>query len=374
MVTVRLENVTKRFGKVVAVDNANLEIKDKEFMALLGPSGSGKSTLLYLIAGIYKPTQGRIYFDDMDVTELPPKEHNIGLVFQNWVLYPHMKVFDNIAFPLELKKESKEEIRKKVTEVAKMLKIDHLLERYPYQLSGGQQQRVAIARALVVEPKLLLLDEPLSNLDALLRMNVRAELKRLQKELGITAIYVTHDQAEALAMADKIAVIREGEILQVGTPDDVYAKLWCKFVGGFLGNPPMNFVESTVIRESGKLLIGESRVPAPPKYVELLKKFHVSKVLLGFRSHDAEVIELKPNMPNPPMLVGEVFAAEPLGRETIVTVVLDDETYVKVFASKEQKFDVRDKVGIVLDLEKVLLFDKKTELVLERAFEKKELS
>lgn len=374
MVTVRLENVTKRFGKVVAVDNANLEIRDKEFMALLGPSGSGKSTLLYLIAGIYKPTRGRIYFDGTDVTELPPKERNIGLVFQNWALYPHMRVFDNIAFPLELKKESKKEIRRKVTEVAKMLKIDHLLERYPYQLSGGQQQRVAIARALVKEPGVLLLDEPLSNLDALLRMNVRAELKRLQKELGITAIYVTHDQAEALAMADKIAVIKEGEILQVGTPDDVYAKPWCKFVGGFLGNPPMNFIESVVIRERGELLIGESRIPAPPKYAELLRKFDISKVLVGFRPHDAEVIDLKPNMPDPPMLVGEVFAAEPLGRETIVTVILDDETYVKVFASKEQKFDVGDKVGILLDLKKVLLFDKETELVLERAFEKKELS
>ncbi|MCD6189468.1 MAG: ATP-binding cassette domain-containing protein, partial [Thermococcus sp.] len=175
MVKITLDGITKKFGNFTALDNITLEIEDKEFMALLGPSGSGKSTLLYTIAGIYKPTSGRIYFDEKDVTEVPPKDRNVGLVFQNWALYPHMKVFKNIAFPLELKKAPREEIEKKVREVAKMLHIDHLLDRYPWQLSGGQQQRVAIARALVKEPDVLLLDEPLSNLDALLRLEVRAE-------------------------------------------------------------------------------------------------------------------------------------------------------------------------------------------------------
>ncbi|RLF66263.1 MAG: sugar ABC transporter ATP-binding protein, partial [Thermoplasmata archaeon] len=194
MVNITLDNVTKKFGRVIAVNEASFKVNDGEFWVLLGPSGSGKTTLLYLISGIYKPTSGRIYFDDVDVTEMPPSERNVGLVFQNYALYPHMTVYENIAFPLRIQKRPQDEIDKKVREIAKMLHIENLLERYPAQLSGGQQQRVALARALVKEPSVLLLDEPLSNLDALLRLYIRAELKRLQRDLGITAIYVTHDQ------------------------------------------------------------------------------------------------------------------------------------------------------------------------------------
>jgi len=218
MVKIILKEITKKFGDFTALNNINLKIDDREFMALLGPSGSGKSTLLYTIAGIYRPTSGRIYFDDRDVTEVPPKDRNVGLVFQNWALYPHMKVFENIAFPLELRKVPRQEIEKKVREVAKMLHIENLLERYPWQLSGGQQQRVAIARAIVVEPKLLLLDEPLSNLDAKLRLEMRSEIRRIQRELGITVLYVTHDQEEAMAISDRIAVMNVGTVEQVGTP------------------------------------------------------------------------------------------------------------------------------------------------------------
>ncbi|CAB49112.1 ABC transporter ATP-binding protein [Pyrococcus abyssi] len=358
MVRIRLENIVKKFGNFIALDNINLEIKDGEFMALLGPSGSGKSTLLYTVAGIYKPTSGRIYFDERDVTELPPKDRNIGLVFQNWALYPHMTVYKNIAFPLELRKAPKDEIDEKVRKVAKMLHIEKLLDRYPWQLSGGQQQRVAIARALVKEPEVLLLDEPLSNLDALLRLEVRAELKRLQKELGITTIYVTHDQAEALAMADRIAVIREGKILQVGTPDEVYYKPMYKFVGGFLGNPPMNFVEARV--EDGKLLISENNyIPVPKQYRQIIERLNVKDVIIGFRPHDAEVIKGISEG-----IVGEVYSFEPLGREQIVTVSVND-SIVKVFAPEGEHFNFGEKVTIKLKEGSVVLFDKKSEKALE---------
>ncbi len=276
MVKIRLERITKDFGDFKVLDGIDLEIEDGEFMALLSPSGSGKSTLLYIIAGIYRPTRGRIYFDDRDVTDLPPKNRNVGLVFQNWALYPHMSVFENIAFPLELRKTPKNEIERKVKEIAEMLKIENLLDRYPWQLSGGQQQRVAIARALVKEPDVLLLDDPLSNLDAPLRIEVRAELKRLQKELGITAVYVTHDQAEALAMADRIAVIKDGKLLQVGTPEEIYERPKHKFVGGFIGSPPMDFLKG--FAEMGILRIGKSTIPLPKEY-ENVK----GEVIVGFK-------------------------------------------------------------------------------------------
>lgn len=369
MVSIKLVNVTKRFGKVVAVDNVNLEIMDTEFMALLGPSGSGKSTILYLIAGIYKPTSGRIFFGDIDVTDLPPKERNVGLVFQNWALYPHMKVYDNIAFPLRLKKVEENSIRKKVKEVAEMLKIDHLLDRYPHQLSGGQQQRVAIARALVKEPQVLLLDEPLSNLDALLRINVRSELKRLQKRLGITTIYVTHDQAEALAMADRIAVINEGKILQVGTPEVVYNKPSCKFVGGFLGNPPMNFIDAEIVFEDNRyyIVVGEDKVIVPRQYAEIIAKLRVKDVIVGFRPEDTLVYRLSEKILNNKnkCFQGEVYTVEPLGRENIITILLSNKFIIKAIVSRDRVFNIGEKVFVCPIEEKIVLFNKSTEKALE---------
>ena len=357
MVEITLKGITKRFGNFLALDNINLKINDREFMALLGPSGSGKSTLLYTIAGIYKPTRGRIYFDDKDVTDIPPKDRNVGLVFQNWALYPHMTVFENIAFPLELRKVPRDEIENKVREVAKMLHIENLLHRYPWQLSGGQQQRVAIARALVKEPDVLLLDEPLSNLDTLLRLEVRAELKRLQKELGITAVYVTHDQAEALAMADRIAVIKEGKILQVGTPNEVYYKPKYKFVGWFLGNPPMNFVEAEV--EGDYLRVYSSRIPVPSHYREIIEKLGIKEVILGFRPHDAQIVKGVGDG-----LLGEVYSFEPLGREQIVTISLDG-VFIKVFAPEEESFTFGEKVTVKIREDRIILFDKEKEIALE---------
>ncbi len=235
MVTVTLKNITKRFGEVIAADRITLKIEHGEFFTFLGPSGCGKTTTLRIIAGLEYPDEGEIYFDDENVTELPPYKRNTGMVFQNYALWPHMTVFDNIAYGLKIRRVPKEEIRRKVLEVLELVKLRGLENRYPTQLSGGQQQRVALARALVIEPRVLLLDEPLSNLDAKLRIEMREEIKRLQKKLGITAIYVTHDQEEAMVISDRIAVMNQGRIMQVGEPREVYRRPQNLFVASFLG-------------------------------------------------------------------------------------------------------------------------------------------
>jgi len=372
VVSVKLVNVTKVFrGGVVGVKDINLVIEHGEFMALLGPSGSGKSTTLYLIAGIYKPTRGRIFFGDKDVTKLPPRERNVGLVFQNWALYPHMKVFDNIAFPLRLRKIPESEIRKRVVSVARMLRIDGLLDRYPWQLSGGQQQRVAMARALAKEPDVLLLDEPMSNLDAVLRISVRAELKRLQRELGITTIYVTHDQAEALAMADRIALINEGSIVQIGTPSEVYSKPRTVFVGGFLGNPPMNFLEATVgyVEDKPILVIGNNKLRVPDHYEELVRKLGLNQVIVGIRPEDMGIMD----KPVPYRTIrAQVYAVEPMGRETIVVAEVDG-SQVKIVTSKSIVLREDQDIHLYPSFEKIVLFDPKTEKALEVLYEEEKL-
>ncbi|MCK4449209.1 MAG: ABC transporter ATP-binding protein, partial [Anaerolineae bacterium] len=218
---VDLKDLYKQFGKVVAVDDLNLEIEHGDFISLLGPSGCGKTTTLLMVAGIYKPTEGYIYFGERIVNNLPPKDRNIGMVFQSYALYPHMTVYDNLTFPMQLKKVPKEVMKERAQRVADMMDIGHLMDRKPAQLSGGQQQRVALGRALVKEPKLLLFDEPLSNLDARLRLSMRGEIKRLQMELGITSIYVTHDQVEAMTMADRVAVMKDGKLQAYSPPDEL---------------------------------------------------------------------------------------------------------------------------------------------------------
>ena len=265
-----LEELTKKFpnrnkkagGEVVAVDHFCFEVPDGELVGLLGPSGCGKSTALFMICGLQKPTEGRIFFGDKDVTDLPPEERGVGIVFQNYALYPHLNVLKNITFPLEnLKGEdklTKEQMREKAYEAAKLVQIEELMERTPSELSGGQQQRVAIARALVKRPKVLLLDEPLSNLDARLRLQTREEIRRIQQETGITTIFVTHDQEEAMSITDRIVVMKDGRVHQIGKPQDVYDDPVDLFVAKFLGTPPINIFESRV--SSGKLLIGDEEV------------------------------------------------------------------------------------------------------------------
>ncbi len=241
MPQLRLEGVTKRFGSVVAVDDVNLGIEHGEVMSILGPSGCGKTTTLRLIAGFLKPDKGRILMGGSDVTDLPPEKRNVGMVFQNYALWPHMTVYDNIAFGLKIRKMPKEEIRRKVREVLELVRLEGFESRYPPQLSGGQQQRVALARALALEPQVLLMDEPLSNLDAKLREEMRFEVRELQKKLSITTVYVTHDQAEALAISDRIAIMNKGKIVQVGSPSEIYDNPANQFVASFIGIS--NFIE-----------------------------------------------------------------------------------------------------------------------------------
>lgn len=262
MAGVKLVNVWKQFGEVTAVKNMNLDIKDGEFMILLGPSGCGKTTTLRMISGLEEPTKGQIYIGDKLVADpekgvfVPPKDRDIAMVFQSYALYPHMTVYDNIAFPLKLRKVPKQEIDQRVREVAEMLGLTELLKRKPRELSGGQRQRVALGRAIVRKPQVFLMDEPLSNLDAKLRVKMRAELKKLQRQLGVTTIYVTHDQVEAMTMGDRIAVINAGELQQVGSPDEVYDKPANTFVAGFIGSPPMNSMDAS-ITEDGFADFGE---------------------------------------------------------------------------------------------------------------------
>ena len=237
---VRIDNVTKKFGHTTAVSNFSAELQDGHLICLLGPSGCGKSTLLNMLCGIIPVTEGQIFFDDKDVTKLPPDQRNIGMVFQNYALYPHMTVAENIAFPLEVQKVKKEERKAKVEDIAKLVHVDNLLRRYPSELSGGQQQRVAIARAMVKKPQLLLMDEPLSNLDARLRLEMREEIRRIQKETGVTTVFVTHDQEEAMSISDSILLMKDGLLIQSGLCQELYVNPNSLFVAEFLGNPPAN--------------------------------------------------------------------------------------------------------------------------------------
>ncbi|RLE70867.1 MAG: spermidine/putrescine ABC transporter ATP-binding protein [Thermoprotei archaeon] len=246
-----LKGITKVFDDTIAVDNLSLEVREGEFITLLGPSGCGKTTTLRIIAGLTRPTKGRVILSGTDITDWPPYARNMSMVFQNYALFPHMNVFDNVAFGLKMRKLDKREIKNRVREVLRLVRLEGYENRMPHQLSGGQQQRVALARALVVEPKVLLLDEPLSNLDAKLRVHMRTELKRIQKQIGITSIYVTHDQAEALSMSDRVAIMNKGKLLQVGTPEEIYERPKSKFVADFIGE--MNFLK-------GKVDITASRV------------------------------------------------------------------------------------------------------------------
>ncbi|RLG85247.1 MAG: sugar ABC transporter ATP-binding protein [Thermoprotei archaeon] len=357
MVRVKLVNLSKYFGRVRAVDNVNIDISHGEFIALLGPSGCGKTTTLLMIAGIYKPTKGRIYFDDKDVTDLPPKDRNVGMVFQSYALYPHMKVYDNIAFPLKIKKLPKSEIDKKVKEIANLLKIGELLDRYPRQLSGGQQQRVALARALVKEPDVLLLDEPLSNLDALLRVYMRAEIKRLQKELGITTVYVTHDQVEALSMADRIVVMNEGKIQQIGTSEEIYHKPANTFVASFIGTPPMNLIRCEFKEDEGYAIkCGGLTYKLSKELGELVKsKITSPEVYLGIRPEHIYLAK----EPKEAHAEASVIVTEPLGRDLIITADVGEDL-IKIIAPPAAPITPGQKIYLKFDERYLHVFDRKT--------------
>ncbi|MCE4612199.1 MAG: ABC transporter ATP-binding protein [Desulfurococcales archaeon] len=363
-----LDGVVKRFGRVTAVNGVTLRIRDGEFFVLLGPSGCGKTTTLRLIAGLEFPDEGRIYIDGEDVTYKDPKDRNVAMVFQNYALYPHMTVFDNIAFPLYMRRRelglTKEEIRKRVVEVARLLRIDDLLNRKPGQLSGGQQQRVALARALVRRPRVWLMDEPLSNLDALLRLAMRAELKKLQKDLGITTVYVTHDQAEAMSMADRIAVMNEGRVVQVGSPEDVYLEPRHVFVATFIGAPPMNLIECKIVEGVGPnpaLECPGFTRPLPGDAARVVEARGIKSVYLGVRPEFIAISKAE----TPGSIPGIVYVVEPLGSEHVVNVNIGEDTILKVkVLGLREKLRPGDKVYLNIDWSKVKIFDKATGEVL----------
>ena len=349
---VKLENLSKRWGKVVGADRINLDIDDGEFVAFLGPSGCGKTTTLLMVAGIYKPTEGTIRFGERVVNQLEPKDRNIGMVFQSYALYPHMTVFQNISYPLKLQKIPKDEMIKRTQNVADMMDIGHLMDRKPAQLSGGQQQRVALGRALVKEPKLLLFDEPLSNLDARLRLSMRSEIKRLQVELGVTSIYVTHDQVEAMTMAGRIAVMKEGELQAYDPPDILYDQPRCLFVAGFVGNPPMNFLEVEVSRENGDYHARHDKfdVIVPTDRGE--KAAGKGKVILGIRPEDITIADEGVN--------SEIYVFEPLGRDDLITAHIGDAS-VLMLADPTLGLKIGQAVTLGFNTHKVQFFDPETE-------------
>lgn len=356
-----LEHLTKRFpnrnkkvkGDVIAVNDFTFEIPDGKLIGLLGPSGCGKSTTLNLICGLEKPSEGKIFFGDRDVTGLPPENRGVGLVFQNYALYPHLTVKKNIMFPLEnLRGEhklTKEQMEEKVLEAAKLVQIDELMERKPNELSGGQQQRVAIARALVKMPQVLLLDEPLSNLDARLRLQTREELRRIQNETKITTVFVTHDQEEAMSISDMIVVMKEGMVHQIGKPQEVYDKPANLFVAKFLGTPPINVFDGTV--KNGRLYIGEDEVLEA-------KGIKDGQVIVGVRP-EGFILDEKG------ALNCKLSRVEVMGRDTSVVFSHDagTTTAMRAIVSAENKFaEGADKVRFSLKPAKTFIFDKETEV------------
>ena len=354
MAKVLLKNVTKRFGEVLAVNQLSLEVKDKEFMILLGPSGCGKTTALRCIAGLETPEEGEIYIGNRLVNDLDPKERDIAMVFQSYALYPHMTVFKNLAFPLENARVPKEEIKNKVQEVAELLRIEMLLDRKPKQLSGGQRQRVALGRAMVREPHVFLMDEPLSNLDAKLRIYMRAELKKLQRELGITTIYVTHDQIEAMTMGDRIAILNEGLLQQTGIPNEVYFDPSNLFVAGFIGSPPMNFFDCTLkgdILDAGAFLYVLSKDLA-----KAIEGATSDRLVLGVRPQDILVYREAKSEKN--TMEAQVDMIEPLGETSIIDFKVGKYLF-KTIVSPDFQAEVGDKFLVIFPEEKLHIFDKK---------------
>ena len=357
MSTVTLKNVTKVFGdSVVAVDNVSLEVEDGEFMILVGPSGCGKSTTLRIIAGLETATGGEIYIGGRLVNDVLPKDRDIAMVFQNYALYPHMTAYANMAFGLKLRGVQKKEIDERVKEAAEILNIGELLDRKPRELSGGQSQRVAVGRAIVRKPKVFLFDEPLSNLDLKLRVQMRAEFSKIHNKLGATMIYVTHDQTEAMTMGDRIAVMREGGIRQLADPGALYQSPANRFVAQFIGIPPMNMIDGVIAEEGGALLFkGDScRVTVPDGKGDLLRPFLEKKVTMGVRPEDVSVSEGKG------MAEAVVDVVQPLGPQKFLYLKMGDCEYT-ARVPVETKARVNDTVAIVFDMEKVHFFDVETD-------------
>jgi multiple sugar transport system ATP-binding protein len=363
--SVRYEAVEKRFGALTVLRGLNLDVPDHAFVALLGPSGCGKTTALRLLAGLDLPSAGRILIGERDVTRLQPRDRDLAMVFQSYALYPQMTVLQNIAYPLRIRKVEAADTARRVSEVAASLEIDHLLHRRPRQLSGGQRQRVALARAIVRDPAAFLMDEPLSNLDARLRLTMRGEIKRLCQRLGSTTIYVTHDQAEALTMADLVAVMKEGQVQQIAPPAEVYERPANRFVATFVGSPAMNVLTADI--DEGGLRIGSATFALDAMRRDACRAAMADAV--GIRPEDVSLAD--PNTPG--ALTAEIYVVEPMGNETLVDLRLNGER-VSVRTHKGFTAPIGSTVGVIFDPANACFFDKAGNTVVHRAPNKGETS
>jgi multiple sugar transport system ATP-binding protein len=356
MATVTFDHITKKYGDVTAVSDFNLEIADGEFMVLVGPSGCGKTTNLRMIAGLEEISEGTLRIGDRVVNDVPPKDRDIAMVFQSYALYPHMTVRDNMAFGLKLRKVPKADIEKRVADAAGILSLDKYLDRKPKELSGGQRQRVALGRAIVREPAVFLMDEPLSNLDAKLRVQTRAEIARIHQRLGTTMVYVTHDQIEAMTMGTRIAVMSEGLLMQVGTPQTLYDAPANRFVAGFIGSPSMNFIDVTLegTGADAKLVgTGDWVVPLPRRLAESVAAQGVRKIIAGFRPEHLDIGE---GGDNATAFQGKADVVEYLGNEELLHVTAANQDIVAIVGS-EHRVKPGDILTLVLPMDKLHLFD-----------------
>ena len=369
MAGLTLKGIYKKYpGGVVAVTDVNLEIRDKEFIVLVGPSGCGKSTTLRMIAGLEEISEGELYIGDRLVNDIAPKDRDIAMVFQNYALYPHMTVFDNMAFGLKLRKVPKDEIERKVNEAAKILDLTHLLDRKPKAMSGGQRQRVALGRAIVRSPKVFLLDEPLSNLDAKLRAQMRTEISKIHKKLGTTFIYVTHDQTEAMTMGDRIVCMKDGFVQQVDTPQNLYENPVNKFVAGFLGSPQMNFVDAVLREEYGQYVVefGSNRgqvyqiIVPESKVNENLGRYVNKEIILGVRPESIHDEEMYLSNATTGVINADVEITEMMGAETYLYLVCEG---IPLTARVSPRSTARpgDTISVAIDPNRIHIFDKETE-------------
>jgi multiple sugar transport system ATP-binding protein len=356
---IAFEGVEKRFDDVLALHELDLEAEDGSFLVLLGPSGCGKTTALRILAGLEQPTAGRVWIGERDVTRLQPRDRDVAMVFQSYALYPHLTIRENIAYPLKVRKVAREERDRAVHEVAASLEVDHLLDRRPRQLSGGQRQRIALARAIVRQPQAFLMDEPLSNLDARLRLTMRGEIKRLQHRLATTTLYVTHDQAEALTMADRIAVLRDGVLQQLGDPAAIYDRPANRFVATFVGSPPMNVLRLELDGQRHQLVVGGTELPGGgERYLECAE---AGAVEIGVRPEDVGLVAAGRGGSIP----GEVYVVEPTGNETLVEILVGDE---RLSARAPRDFDaaIGSAIGVELRAATACFFDASERCVAHR--------
>ena len=359
MAEVVLDKIWKRFGNVVAVEDFNLTIDDEEFMVFVGPSGCGKTTTLRMIAGLEEISEGTLSIGDRVVNDVPPKDRDIAMVFQNYALYPHMNVHQNMSFGLRLRKTPKPEIERRVSEAAQLLQIDHLLDRRPRELSGGQRQRVALGRAIVREPKVFLMDEPLSNLDAKLRVEMRASISKLHRRLGVTTVYVTHDQVEAMTMGTRIVVMKDGLIQQVDSPINLYDKPVNKFVAGFIGSPAMNFMVGTV--QNGRISSPQFDLKPRDELGQKIAPYNGKKVYVGIRPENLGLRGNTTIKENENVIKVQVEVVEPLGAETHILASVGGEHTIVARVDPHARVQAGETIELVADLDFLHAFDLETE-------------